>query len=92
MFRYANGDIEKLTLRIFRDGQVLEVYANERWALATMIYTGVDEELEETKEAVVQAFATCVDGVETRDNLGPAAVFEDVKVFEMANGIVSTLG
>lgn len=56
-----------------------------------MIYTGVDEELEETGDAVVQAFATCVDGVKTANNLDPAAAFEDVKVFEMANGIVSTL-
>lgn len=89
LFRYSNGNTEKFTLRVFRDGQVLEVFANERWALGTMIYTG--EEVD--GEGAVTAFATCVDGSDGKGEAqGPAAVFEDVKVFEMVNGIVSTLG
>lgn len=89
LFRYSNGNTEKFKLRVFRDGQVLEVFANERWALGTMIYTG--EEVD--GEGAVTAFATCVDGSDGKGEAqGPAAVFEDVKVFEMVNGIVSTLG
>lgn len=90
LFRYAEGGIEKLKLRIFRDGQVLEVYANDRWAMATMIYTDIEEELAAEEEALVSVFATCGDGKE--DSGRPAAVFEDIKVFEMVGGIVSTLG
>lgn len=91
LFRYANGNIEKLTLRIFRDGQVLEVYANDRWALATMIYSDTDDEVE-NGESIVSAFATRVEDDDGTEQVEPAAVFEDVKVFEMVNGIVSTLG
>ncbi|KAJ1325969.1 beta-fructofuranosidase [Microdochium nivale] len=38
-----NGDedrVEKLHLRIFSDGDVLEVFANDRFALSTMAYSG----------------------------------------------------
>lgn len=79
------------TLQVLGDGQVLEVYASNRWALATMIYTGVEQEFEGRAEAVATAFATCVDG-HAEGNDQPAAVFEDVQVFEMVGEIVSTLG
>ncbi|KAH8906873.1 Arabinanase/levansucrase/invertase, partial [Coniochaeta sp. PMI_546] len=32
--------LEKLHLRIFSDGDILEVFANDRFALATMVYSG----------------------------------------------------
>lgn len=35
--------LEALDLRVFRDGQVLEVFANDRFALATMIYIDVED-------------------------------------------------
>lgn len=35
---------EDLELRVFRDGQVLEVFANDRFALATMIYVDDEED------------------------------------------------
>ncbi|KAM0417097.1 hypothetical protein ACHAPT_012935 [Fusarium lateritium] len=52
-----NGDgesMEKLQLRIFSDGDILEVFANDRFALATMVY------LESYSEAHsgITAFAT----------------------------------
>lgn len=92
LFKYANGGIERLKLRIFRDGQVLEVFANERFALATMIYAGDEHHHgEDYTESFVSAFATGHE-MDRRDStvLNPAAVFEDVKIFEMAEGIIST--
>lgn len=85
LFRYSNGNTEKLNLRIFRDGQVLEVFANDRWALGTMIYAG--DEDDEGTDKLVTAFATTLEGTDPGE---PGAVFEDIKVFEMASGIVST--
>jgi beta-fructofuranosidase len=34
--------LEKLRLRVFCDGDVLEVFANDRFALATMVYSDPD--------------------------------------------------
>jgi beta-fructofuranosidase len=39
LFRFANGQIEPLQMTILLDHDVLEVFANERFALATRVYT-----------------------------------------------------
>lgn len=36
--RHSEGVLEKLRLRVIADGDVLEIFANDRFALATMIY------------------------------------------------------
>lgn len=93
LFRYSNGEIERLKLRIFRDGQVLEVYANDRFALATMIYAGDEHHGEaEGIETFVSAFATAVkgDSPDSSAAVESAALFEDIKIYEMVEGIIST--
>ena len=35
----SSPELERLQLRIFSDGDILEVYANDRFALATMVYS-----------------------------------------------------
>lgn len=58
--------LEKLHLRIFSDGHILEVFANSRFALATMVYS-------EGYVGGLTAFATGSAG---------SAVFEDVTVWD----------
>lgn len=60
--------LEKLHLRVFLDGDVLEVYANNRFALATMVYFDSDATAHD-----IYAFAT--GSVES-------ALFEDVQVWD----------
>ncbi|OJD11866.1 hypothetical protein AJ78_07453 [Emergomyces pasteurianus Ep9510] len=59
---------EQLKLRIFCDNDVLEVYANDRFALTTMIYTDDEEAVE------LSLFA---------DGKAGAAVFDNVTIWEM---------
>lgn len=63
---------ERLRLHIFRDGSVLEVFANDRFALATMIY--IDDE-EEGMTGGTSAFA---ENAEAGRYDATAAVFEIV--------------
>ncbi|KAK7222520.1 hypothetical protein V2G26_010523 [Clonostachys chloroleuca] len=51
--------LEPLTLRIFSDGNTLEVYANERFALSTVIYTS------DPAAIYLSMFAQGVDGAAT---------------------------
>lgn len=51
--------LEPLTLRIFSDGNTLEVYANERFALSTVIYTS------DPAAIYISMFAQGVDGAAT---------------------------
>lgn len=60
---------EHLRLRVFSDGDVLEVFANERFALATMIYSAQQERA----FGGVSAFATGDPG---------SAVFEQVRLWD----------
>lgn len=39
LLSFTNGELEQLRLRVFSDGDVLEIFANDRFALATMVYT-----------------------------------------------------
>jgi len=70
--------LEKLRLRIIFDGDVCEVFANDRFALATMVYS-VDGPAQEYE---VVAFAEDVmDGVR----------FEEAKMWDGLNGMKSLL-
>jgi beta-fructofuranosidase len=61
--------LEKLHIRIFSDGDILEIFANNRFALATMVYSdGCDPDL-----SGVTAFAT---------GSVNSAVFETVMAWE----------
>ena len=63
---------EKLRLRMFSDGDVLEVFANERFALATTVYSdGYGE-----ADGGISAFAEGGQG---------SAVFEDIRVWDGLN-------
>ncbi|KAK4235646.1 glycoside hydrolase [Achaetomium macrosporum] len=68
--RDAEGreSLEKLHIRIFSDGDILEVFANDRFALATMVYSGTGPDL-----GGLTAVATGGVG---------SAVFETVKVWD----------
>jgi beta-fructofuranosidase len=71
LFTRFDGDIEiieKLTMRVFSDGQVLEIFANDRFALATMVY------VEHSDAVGVSLFAEGHEG---------GATFEQVKMWEM---------
>lgn len=65
--------MEKLHLRIFSDGDILEVFANDRFALATMVYSGSAGK----NMGYISAFAT--GGVNS-------ASFENVTVWDGLNG------
>ncbi|KAM5341268.1 hypothetical protein ACJ41O_015377 [Fusarium nematophilum] len=67
----GNGELEmeKLQLRIFSDGDILEVFANDRFALATMVYS----ESYSQKSSGITAFAT--------GSIG-SAVFESVTIWD----------
>lgn len=71
--RGANGDgelaMEKLRLRIFSDGDILEIFANDRFALATMVYS----ESYSQDNSGITAFAT--------GGIG-SALFESVTVWD----------
>ena len=64
---------EKLELHVFRDGSVLEVFANDRFTFSTMVYLDIEE------EAGLNAFVESTIGTSTGTS---AAIFEDVKVWE----------
>lgn len=38
--KFSNGEWEKLVMQVFWDGTILEVFANERFALSTHLYGG----------------------------------------------------
>lgn len=67
LFKMDDG-LEKLRLTIFCDGDVLEVFANERFALATMVYT---DDIEAT------GISLFVDGQDED------VLFEEVRIWEM---------
>lgn len=71
------GTWEKLHLRIFSDGDVLEIFANDRFALATMAYTG-DYDVNNG----ITAYATGAEG---------CAVFENLRVYDGLNGMKSLI-
>jgi hypothetical protein len=70
---------EKLQPHIFRDGSVLEVFANDRFALSTMVYIDVE------KEASLSAFVESTVGAGAGAS---AAIFEDARVWEMCDSII----
>ena len=74
--------VEKLHLHVFRDGSVLEVFANDRFALSTMIYI---DGAEEPVVSGITAFAenTVVGG-------SAAAVFDAFRVWTMCDSIIDT--
>jgi beta-fructofuranosidase len=82
-----NGDpgetIERLHLHIFRDGSILEVFANDRFALSTMIYIDDDD------EATVAAISAFAENAEA-GCFAAAAAFEDVRVYELCDSIIDT--
>jgi beta-fructofuranosidase len=61
-------NVEKLRLRIFSDGDILEIFANDRFALATMVYSGTSLDL-----GSITVFATGSVG---------SAVLESVRVWD----------
>lgn len=65
-----NEQLEKLRLRIFRDGDTLEIFANDRFALATTVYA-------DTTCSAIDCFA---EGVTAR----PA--FESIRLWDYAEG------
>lgn len=67
---------EELHIRIISDGDVLEVFANDRFALATMVYSNCQS----VKHGGITAFATG----ETA-----SAVFESISVWDGLNGAKS---
>ncbi|RSL52045.1 hypothetical protein CEP53_008224 [Fusarium sp. AF-6] len=70
MQKKENGlEMEKLHLRIFSDGDILEVFANGRFALATMVYSQSYEQ----ENSGIMAFANGSTG---------SAVFESVTVWD----------
>lgn len=74
--RECNGPIweqEALQLKVFSDGDVLEVFANDRFALATMVYS----ECQNGACGGITAFATGETG---------SAVFEKVSIWDDLNG------
>ncbi|KAM5344237.1 hypothetical protein ACJ41O_012774 [Fusarium nematophilum] len=67
-------ELEKLRLRIFCDGDILEVFANERFALSTMVYADAEE-------------CTGVSWfVEGKGSGG--AVFESIKLWDKMSGVL----
>ncbi|OBT93117.1 hypothetical protein VE01_09205 [Pseudogymnoascus verrucosus] len=64
---------ERLRIRIISDGDILEVYANDRFALATMVYT-CDYE----GNNGIAAFATGLDN---------SAIFEKISLWDGLNGM-----
>lgn len=71
-------ELEELRLRIFSDGDILEVFANDRFALATMVYHDCEEGETEivlsmigsTGEAVVRGFSLW-DGITSEKSFVP---------------------
>lgn len=66
--RNGSEELEKLHLRIFSDGDVLEVFANDRFALSTMVYA-------DSKDCT--GISWFVDGQESSES-----IFESVKLWE----------
>jgi len=64
---------EPLHIRVFSDGDVLEVFANERFALATMVYS----KSQTGAHGAITAFATGKTG---------SAAFENVSIWDGLNG------
>ncbi|RSL90670.1 hypothetical protein CEP52_014512 [Fusarium oligoseptatum] len=73
MQKKENGsEMAKLHLRIFSDGDILEVFANDRFALATMVYSQSYEQ----ENSGITAFANGSAG---------SAVFESVTIWDGLN-------
>ena len=74
LFTFQNGEVEKLRLRIFWDAGVLEVFANDRFALATMVYADSSD----TEPGCIGVFmsgergSTNIDEVSLYDGIGRA--------------------
>lgn len=64
---------EKFRIRIISDGDILEVYANDRFALVTMVYSGDYE-----RHNGVTAFATGLDN---------SAIIETIRIWDGLNGM-----
>ncbi|KAF2723331.1 glycoside hydrolase family 32 protein [Polychaeton citri CBS 116435] len=73
-------EYEKLRLRIFRDGDVLEVFANDRFALATMVY--MEDDQVEGQDRSVSLFAEGGDG-----DVG-GAIFDRVETWSEMDEII----
>lgn len=75
LFRSQNGgndEVESLQLRIFCDNDLVEIYANDRFALSTTIY-------QDNREALlISLFAT---------GSSESAVFQKVKIWSGMDGI-----
>ncbi|KAG4437401.1 hypothetical protein IFR05_007126 [Cadophora sp. M221] len=67
---------EKLRLRIFSDADVLEVFANDRFALATMVYSDTYD----ASHGGITAFASGGD---------ESAIFESIMIWDGLNGMNS---
>lgn len=80
--------LEKFHLRIIADGDILEIYANDRFALATMIYNAGMGTASAHRNGIT-AFATTTN--QANDG-GAAAVFEDVNIWDGLNGMKSLIG
>ncbi|KIW13390.1 hypothetical protein PV08_08578 [Exophiala spinifera] len=79
----TNETFENLHLRIICDGDVLEIFANDRFALATMVYHAGTNTVEKGCNGIT-AFAEAA----TAGNAANAAiaVFEQVNVWDGLNG------
>lgn len=64
---------ERLRIRIISDGDIFEVYANERFALATMVYT-----CDYKSNNGIAAFASGLDN---------SAIFEKISIWDGLNGM-----
>ncbi|KAL1892655.1 hypothetical protein Sste5346_006941 [Sporothrix stenoceras] len=67
LFTFADGTTESLRLHIFCDGDVLEVFANDRFALSTTVYGGTE---------TCRGISCLVEGAEV------AFVFESIQLWE----------
>ena len=67
----GSEQLEELRLRIFSDADILEIFANDRFALATTVYSG-----DYAANSGITAFAEGSDG---------SAVFEEVEVWDGLN-------
>ena len=85
---------EELRLRVFSDGDVLEVFANERFALGTMVYSDTDADhgrgAEGRENSGVSAFVEMEEGEGVgKKGVGDGVVFEKVEVWDGLNGLKS---
>lgn len=76
---------EKLHLRIIIDGDVLELFANDRFALATMVYNAGTNATKNNCNGITAFAEAHTDGGTN------VAVFEQVKVWDGLNGLQSLI-